>query len=52
MVSVCQGYRPFRADIKTNFDAAAINIMRPKPKKTQKSGARADAARSNRETHI
>ncbi len=42
----------YAAHIKTNLDTAAINIMRPKPKKAQKPGARADAARPDRETHM
>ena len=39
----------YAAHIKTNLDAAAINIMRPKSKKTQKSAARSAAARTNSE---
>ena len=39
----------YAAHIKTNLDAAAINIMRPKSKKTQKSAKRSDAARQNSE---
>jgi integrase len=39
----------YAAHIKNNLDAAAINIMRPKPKKTQKSAKRSDAARQNSE---
>ena len=35
----------YAAHIKTNLDAAAINIMRPKPKKTRKP---AGACRANR----
>jgi integrase len=42
----------YAAHIKTNLDAAAINIMRPKPKKTQKSAKRSDAARPNWETEV
>jgi hypothetical protein len=38
----------YAAHIKTNLDAAAINIMRPK--KTQKSAQRSDAARPKSET--
>jgi len=34
----------YAAHIKTNLDAAAINIMRPKPKKAQRSVARPSAA--------
>jgi integrase len=32
----------YAAHIKTNLDAAAINVMRPKPKKTQKPTRRAE----------
>jgi hypothetical protein len=33
----------FAAHIKTNLDAAAINIMRPRPKKTQKPANRSSS---------
>ena len=39
----------YAAHIKTNLDAAAINIMRPKPTKLRKSAARSHAARPNSE---
>ena len=42
----------YAAHIKTNLDAAAINIMRPKPKKTQKSAKRSGAARPNSKTEV
>ena len=40
----------YAAHIKTNLDAAAINIMRPK--KTQKTARRSDAARPNSESEV
>ena len=33
----------YAAHIKTQLDAAAINIMRPKPKKTQKPAKRSSS---------
>ena len=42
----------YAAHIKTNLDAAAINIMRPKSKKTQKPAKRSDAARPHSETDV
>jgi hypothetical protein len=42
----------YASHIKTNLDAAAINIMRPKQKKTQKPAKHSDAARPNSETDV
>lgn len=42
----------YAAHIKTNLDAAAINVMKPKPKKKQESAKRSDAARPHSETDV
>ena len=37
----------YAAHIKTNLDAAAINIMRPKPKKKQKANKNSKTTRTS-----
>ncbi len=41
--SVEMSEKYYAAHIKTKLDAAAINIMRPKPKKTQKPANRSSS---------
>ena len=42
----------YAAHIKTNLDAAAINIMRPKPKKKQKPAENSKSPRDDDKTDV